>query len=98
MWDLLDCGPRERFVVLTAFGPVLAHNCTQSTCRDLLTAALLRVEAAGFPVALHVHDSITVEAPPGSGPRVRELLCQPPAWAAGFPLAADVTESERFLK
>lgn len=76
----------------------LAENVTQAACRDLLCAAMLRLEEAGFPVSLHVHDSVTVQAKPGDRDRVRELLCVAPAWAAGFPVAADVTESERFLK
>jgi hypothetical protein len=27
VYDLADCGPRNRFLVASAYGPVLAHNC-----------------------------------------------------------------------
>lgn len=27
MYDILDCGPRNRFFVLTEHGPIIAHNC-----------------------------------------------------------------------
>ena len=40
-YDILNCGPRSRFVVLTEAGPVIAHNCLFGQgWRGLITYAL----------------------------------------------------------
>jgi DNA polymerase len=48
------------------WGGTFTENLTRAIARDHLAAALLRLEAAGYPVVLHVHDSICVEVPDGS--------------------------------
>ena len=42
---------------------LIAHNCSQALARDIFTDMLLRVEAAGYPVILHIHDELIVEVP-----------------------------------
>lgn len=83
------------------YGGKLAENVTQALCRDLLANALVTVENAGWPIILHVHDEIVTEVPNTPEHTVAELermMCDLPAWAAGFPLAAEGAELMRYAK
>lgn len=83
------------------YGGKLAENVTQALCRDLLAYALVTVENAGWPIILHVHDEIVTEVPNAPEYTVAELermMCDLPAWAAGFPLAAEGAELMRYAK
>jgi DNA polymerase len=52
--------------------------------RDLLVAAMLRLEAAGYPIVLHVHDEVVAELCDGAGDldEFKRLLQEVPAWAS----------------
>jgi DNA polymerase len=81
-------------------GGKLAENVTQAICRDLLKDGMVRLEAAGYPVVLHVHDEAVVEVPIGSlsleeGLRVMSIV---PAWANGMPISATGWVGRRYRK
>lgn len=84
------------------YGGKLAENVTQALCRDILGAALVRLHRNGeFSPVLHVHDSIASERPIDGGEggaleRYIALLTTVPAWASGFPIAAEGYHDHRF--
>lgn len=83
------------------YGGKLAENITQALCRDLLAYALVNVDAAGWPIILHVHDEIVTEVPNEpeySVAKLEEMMCTLPSWATGFPLAAEGQELSRYAK
>lgn len=83
------------------YGGKLAENITQALCRDLLAVALVRVDAEGWPIILHVHDEIVTEVPNEpeySVAKLESMMCELPSWAQGFPLAAEGDELMRYAK
>jgi DNA polymerase len=82
------------------FGGFLLENATQGICRDLLCAAMLRVERAGFRVVLHLHDELVVEVDKGTRTldEFRALMRAVPAWADGFPIESKARVSDRFIE
>jgi DNA polymerase len=79
---------------------VFTENVISATARDLLAAALLRIDAAGYRIVLHVHDEIVAEVPEGfrDAEAFRRLMVELPAWAAGLPIAAKVRIGKRYSK
>lgn len=85
---------------ISAYGGLLSENVTQAICRDLLADALLRVEAAGYKVCVHIHDEAIVEGVFTEQDRVRfqQLMVEIPVWAAGFPISANCWLGLRYQK
>lgn len=93
VYDLLNCGPRKRFTILTEQGPMLVHNCenaTQAIARDVLFDIIMKIEdrtAAGWParLVLHVHDEVVLEVHKRHADQVLAdtigMMAEPPSWA-----------------
>ena len=81
----------KKWEVVETYGGKLAENITQAAARDCLAEAIDRLEAAGYPVAFHIHDEVVIDAPPGrdSLEEVINIMRQVPPWAEGLPLNAD---------
>jgi DNA polymerase len=77
-------------VVLGKNGPFIVHNCTQATARDVLMGGMRRLERAGYPIVLHVHDEMIAETPEDFGDtnEFRRIMCEPEPWTTGLPITA----------
>lgn len=102
VYDLMNCGPRNRFVVLDEDDvPLIVHNCCQAGSRDILYGSMPRAEAAGFAIVLHVHDELVTEFDPNKEltlDNLCEILSAPVQWAPGLPLSAAGFQSTRYRK
>lgn len=94
----MNCGPRQRFVVQGVTAPLIVHNCVQAISRDILAEAMLRVEHAGYPVILTVHDEIVAERAGGDLDEFRAIVEERPAWASDFPIVAKAWRGDRYKK
>jgi DNA polymerase len=83
------------------YGGMLAENAVQALSRDVLAEAMSRVDSAGYPIVLTVHDEIVAEVPRGGAHSFEEfnsLMQVVPAWAMGFPIVAAGWTGERYRK
>jgi len=86
---------------LRTYGGRWAENVTQAVARDIMTANMPRVEAAGYEIVSTIHDEIITEVPDSdnfSAVELSALLATNPVWAKGLPLAAAGFETYRYRK
>jgi DNA polymerase len=81
------------------YGGDLFQSAVQATARDILAAAMLRVEAAGYLPVMSVHDEVVAEARAGSLAEFESLMVGPaPGWAGGLPIAVEGWSGTRYRK
>lgn len=83
------------------YGGKLTENAIQAISREVLKAAELRAEAAGYPLILDVYDEIVAqpEIGFGSAEEFAEIMKECPGdWARGWPINVDVWEGDRYRK
>lgn len=93
-------GTTNKWAETNTYGGKLVENNDQAISRDILVASILRVEADGYPVILHVHDEIVAELPKGKGDfeEFKQLCAATPPWAAGLPVTTEGWRGERYRK
>lgn len=72
------------------FGGRQFENIVQAACRDIHASAMLRLEAAGYHVVIHVHDEPVMEVPKGYGSleEVKNLMEFTEGWYSDWPIKA----------
>jgi hypothetical protein len=98
VYDILDCGPRQRFVVLGDCGPMIVHNC-QSLAFAIMKWQAMNIHQR-YPIAFNVHDEWVTTAPENEAQQaadfLTECMSQVPVWAQGCPIAAEAAFAQRY--
>lgn len=90
-------GGTKKWERLNSYGPKFVENIVQATARDLLCYAMQNLRQ--FPIVMHVHDEIVIEAKPQTSLQdICELMGRTPPWATGLVLRADGYETNFYKK
>lgn len=94
----LDQG--NKWIRFSTYGGSIVENITQSSSRDLLADAMLRLDAAGYPIVAHVHDEIVCERKVGYGSleEMEKIMSANPNWAFDLPVTAAGWRGFRYRK
>lgn len=88
-------------VRLSTYGAKLVENIVQAISRDVLAAGLMRADAAGKQIVMHVHDEIVEEADAEDTmalPTLIECMTRRIAWCHDAPLRAAGWEGALYRK
>jgi len=92
----------RRITRLETYGGKLTENVVQAIARDCLAEAMLRLDAAGYPIVMHVHDEVIIEVGKEAADTfladVCEIMGLPIDWAPGLLLRADGYTTDYYLK
>ena len=89
-WNTNPKNGKPGWIRQSTYGPKLVENIVQAVARDILAHAIVNLEAAGYPIVLHVHDEIVAEVPRGtkSLEEFERIMSTMPAWAKDWPVVA----------
>jgi len=93
----------KKWESVETYGGKLTENVIQAIARDCLAINIERLEEAGYPVVMHVHDEVVIEKDlPADAHAELEKVCglmsQPISWAPGLPLAAEGWTGDYYTK
>jgi DNA polymerase len=82
------------------YGGKQAENIISGTARCILDHAMLRVEKAGYPIVLTVHDEILAEVVKtfGSAKDFQRIMEEHPGFVPGLPIKVSAWEDVRYTK
>lgn len=78
------------WIRINTYAGRLTENVVQAVSRDIMRDAVNRLERAGYPVVLRIHDEIVSEVPKGFGSieEFERLMAELPDWAKDWPVRA----------
>lgn len=100
-WNTNPKNGAKGWVEMRTWGGRLTENIVQAVARDIQWHGMLALEAAGYPIVLHVYDENTAEVPEsfGSVAEFEEIMARMPPWAKDWPIrAAGGWRGKRFRK
>ncbi len=92
-------GDAKKWEKIESYGPKIAENITQAISRDVLCAAMIRLQKAGVSTVAHIHDETVNEAPLDmTVDEVAEIMSILPDWMNGIKLTAAGYECPFYMK
>jgi DNA polymerase len=90
----------RKWTRVKTIGAGFYQNAVQGVARDILCNAVVNLEAGGYKVVGLVHDEALSIVPSGHGDEKEycALMCRPPAWLIGMPVAAESWRGLRYQK
>ncbi len=91
----------KRWGRISTYSGKLVENIVQGVARDCLAVAMMRLDAAGYKIVMHVHDEVILDVPQEKKDALQEvsaIMAQDIGWAPGLPLRADAFQSEYYQK
>ena len=92
VYDIINAGDQQRFVVSGTEAPFIVHNCVQGTARCIMSEAMVRVSKR-YDIVLTIHDALYILAPEAEAEEALKFLMEemtkPPIWMPDIPLAAE---------
>jgi DNA polymerase I-like protein with 3'-5' exonuclease and polymerase domains len=80
-------------VTVRLWGGLVAENASQALARDIFSDMLLRVEAEGHKIIMHVHDEMVIEADESKAEdtlkEIIDIMSKPPEWIPDIPVDAE---------
>lgn len=89
-WNTNPKNGAPGWIQIYTWGGRLTENIVQAVSRDIQWHGMLALEAAGYPIVLHVYDEDTAEVPEGFGSveEFQQIMERMPAWAHDWPIRA----------
>lgn len=93
-------GYTRKWERMSTYGGHLTENVVQGTARDVMAEAMLKLEDAGYPLVLSVHDELVADVPEGEGSleEFLDIMEETPEWADGLEIEVEGWEGERYRK
>lgn len=90
----------KRWMNHVLYGGMQFNNIVQGLARDKLVSAMFRLEDAGYPLVLTVHDETLSEVDDafGTADHYRSIMAAPDDWCADMPVAVNAWEDHRYVK
>jgi DNA polymerase bacteriophage-type len=90
----------KKWEISSTYGGRLVENVVQATARDLMAAAMPRLERAGYRILLSVHDELLTEREEGRGCKkeFQDLMASTPSWARDCPVTVESWSGSRYRK
>lgn len=81
---------KKTWGTVETYGGKLVENITQAVARDCLAVCLQRLVSTGYPIVMHVHDEVIIDAPASTELQpVLDIMKMPITWAPGLLLKGD---------
>lgn len=79
------------WIRMDTHGGRLTENIVQAVARDIQWYGMRNLQAAGYPIVLHVYDEDVAEVPQGFGSveEFERIMSTMPPWAADWPIKAN---------